>query len=199
MAKGADLGLRERKKIETRARIHRAAVELAAARGLDAVTVDEIADAAGVSTRTFFNYFPGKDQALVGLDPTVAAQYAEAILAAPAALGPLDCIEHVLMSVGLPGDHASGLKALRRRVIEENPHLMPQMFGAGRSMGEAVTGALAERLGVPASDPYPQLVVAVVGAALGATLPVASDADQEQSIREMFEMLRSGLNQTPTA
>lgn len=59
--------LRERQTRERRASIHAAAVDLVFDRGIDEVTVAQIADAAEVSTRTFFNYFPTKEMAIVGL------------------------------------------------------------------------------------------------------------------------------------
>lgn len=58
-------GLRERKKAATRLALHEAAVRLAIAHGADRVTVESIADAAGVSRRTFSNYFAGKEEALL--------------------------------------------------------------------------------------------------------------------------------------
>ncbi|HEY7222731.1 MAG TPA: TetR family transcriptional regulator [Micromonosporaceae bacterium] len=57
--------LRERKKAATRLALHRAVAELSAAKGLDAVTVEAIADHANVSRRTFSNYFPNKEEALL--------------------------------------------------------------------------------------------------------------------------------------
>jgi AcrR family transcriptional regulator len=57
-------GLRERKKRETRAAISRVATELFYERGFDAVTVDEVARAAGVSKMTVFNYFSRKEDLL---------------------------------------------------------------------------------------------------------------------------------------
>src|SRR6188472_1015635 len=58
-------GLRERKKEATRRALHEAAVRLTVEHGLDEVTVEAIADAAGVSRRTFSNYFGGKEDALL--------------------------------------------------------------------------------------------------------------------------------------
>src|SRR3954464_6424010 len=56
-----EAGLRERKKQATRELIADAAMQLFSRRGFDQVTVAEVADAAGVSEKTVFNYFPAKE------------------------------------------------------------------------------------------------------------------------------------------
>ncbi|MCL2533443.1 MAG: TetR/AcrR family transcriptional regulator [Nocardiaceae bacterium] len=61
------LGRRERNKRQTRGRLLDAASELFAARGVVGTTVEDIADRAGVSRATFFNYFPTKDELLSAL------------------------------------------------------------------------------------------------------------------------------------
>ena len=76
-------GLRERKKQLTRRDLHRAALELAQENGVDAATVDAIAARAGVSARTFFNYFPTTDDALLGNDPTTEDRARAMVDAAP--------------------------------------------------------------------------------------------------------------------
>src|SRR6478736_8144712 len=74
-----EIGLRERKRVETRHRIADAAVDLTLEHGLDGATVEAISAAAGVSPRTFFNYFDSKDDALLNapdareIDAIVAA------------------------------------------------------------------------------------------------------------------------------
>ncbi|WP_166846651.1 TetR/AcrR family transcriptional regulator [Isoptericola sp. BMS4] len=62
----ADGGLRERKKRARADAIVEAAQRLVLDRGLDAVTVEAIAEAAQISPRTFFNYFETKDDAVLG-------------------------------------------------------------------------------------------------------------------------------------
>src|SRR6476619_2608902 len=64
--------LRERKKAETWTALHDAAASLALQRGVEQTTVEAIAESAGVSPRTFFNYFRAKEDAILGLqDPVV--------------------------------------------------------------------------------------------------------------------------------
>lgn len=63
------VGLRERKKRARREALIDATHRLVAEHGLDAVTVDAICAEAGVSTRTFFNYFESKDDAVLGIEP----------------------------------------------------------------------------------------------------------------------------------
>jgi AcrR family transcriptional regulator len=61
-----ELSLRERKKQQTRDRLWRAAVDLFSERGFDQVSVAEIAAAAEVSKMTVFNYFPSKEDLILG-------------------------------------------------------------------------------------------------------------------------------------
>jgi AcrR family transcriptional regulator len=69
-------GLRERKRVATRRAIQRAALQVVRERGLDGATVDEMARLADVSPRTFFNYFPAKEDAILGDVPTLAGNAA---------------------------------------------------------------------------------------------------------------------------
>ncbi|MET3922797.1 helix-turn-helix domain-containing protein [Arthrobacter sp. UYEF20] len=59
--------LRERRKAETWTALHEAAASLALERGVEQTTVEAIAECAGVSPRTFFNYFRAKEDAILGL------------------------------------------------------------------------------------------------------------------------------------
>jgi len=60
------MGLRERRRRDTESEIERAALALFAERGFERVTMDDVAAAAGVSTRTLFRYFPAKVDLVLG-------------------------------------------------------------------------------------------------------------------------------------
>jgi AcrR family transcriptional regulator len=78
-----DVGLRERKKAQTRTAIHDAAFRLVDEQGLEATTIEQICQEADVSTRTFFNYYPSKAAATLdlrgaGLDPSIQDSFRSA-------------------------------------------------------------------------------------------------------------------------
>lgn len=74
-------GLRERKRRQTRERISQAAMTLFIEQGFEATTIDQIAEAADVSKRGFFDYFPTKEDVVAAWQD----EFAEALLAAVAA------------------------------------------------------------------------------------------------------------------
>lgn len=82
------IGRRERKKLETRRAISRAALDLALENGLDNLTVEAISEAADVSPRTFFNYFPSKEDALVTDAARIGDELRPLILERPAGESP---------------------------------------------------------------------------------------------------------------
>ncbi|TDQ00704.1 TetR/AcrR family transcriptional regulator [Labedaea rhizosphaerae] len=83
MAEALDT-LRTRKKAATRQSLHEAALRLAVERGLDGVTVEDIADDAGVSRRTFSNYFANKEDAILHADRERTAELVALVEGRPA-------------------------------------------------------------------------------------------------------------------
>ncbi len=101
------LGLRERKKRATREALQAAALRLALERGPENVRVEDIAEAAGVSPRTYNNYFSSREQAIVAaIAVDRAAQVAAAVATRPAEVSLGDAVIDAV--VGLytdSGDH----------------------------------------------------------------------------------------------
>jgi AcrR family transcriptional regulator len=90
-------GARYQHKLETLAALRAAALQLALHQGLETITATDIATAAGVSRRTFFNYFASKEDALVGETPQLATFLREAITTRPAAEPPLTAVQTALL------------------------------------------------------------------------------------------------------
>ncbi len=101
------VGLRERKRLETRRRIAAAAVELATAHGIAETTVDQIAATAQVGRATFFRYFESKELAIAtGLSEVAVYVLAAALADLPADLGPVEAVRAAQAAIGaqLPPD-----------------------------------------------------------------------------------------------
>lgn len=153
-------GLRERKKLECRRDIVSAARELVAERGLGGVTVDEIAAAAGVSPRTFFNYFTCKEEAVVGVDPSVIAEKADELRQRPIEEAPAEALRAVLAEWFDP-DRTLPYRRLRDEIVSRHPELVPRHLAVQAEIQAALAVALADRMGTDrAEDPRPELLVA---------------------------------------
>lgn len=92
-------GLRARKKQATWSALRRAALDLFRTHGYDAVTVEQIAAAAGVSRSTFFNYFAGKEAVLFDGAPGEPAAWRPLLEARPDDEPTWDALSAVLLGV----------------------------------------------------------------------------------------------------
>lgn len=194
-------GRRETKRRQTRLALITAALRLVDERGLDKVTVDEISAAAEVSPRTFFNYFPTKEDALVG-DPLEGHTDVRAELLAVAPGTPLlDALLVALAPVTRQIQQDRDLSLLRMRVIDANPQLLPKLIAAASCAEQDLAGAVAERAGLPAGHAYPPVAAAVAAAALRVAMmrwaaePAARGLADH--IREAFGMVAAGLTAPP--
>lgn len=195
----APLGLRERKKIECRRAIAAAARELAMAHGVDGFTVEEAAERAGVSARTFFNYFGSKEEAIIGFDRTQVATIRQRLLDRPPSEEPLAALGALFLDDPARLEaNAHGL-ATRTELVRRHPSLMPYHLAASWEIERGLVAAMAERLGVdPHADPYPTVVVAVAVAALRSTMLWWHDSgrpgDLSDHLAAAFATLAAGLH-----
>jgi AcrR family transcriptional regulator len=145
-------GLRERKKQATRTALAEAAVRLAAEHGAENVTVEAISEAAGVSPRTFFNYFESHDDAFVMIDRGVGERVRRAVREAPAAVSPLDAVREALAGELADVEERQEIWNLRAEVLRRSPHLLLRGMGAHLAEEFQLAETIAERLGlVPVS------------------------------------------------
>jgi AcrR family transcriptional regulator len=197
--------LRERKKLATRRSLRRVALDLVAERGFAHVTVEDIAEAADVSPRTFFNYFPSKEAALFGVDPDRVVALRERIVREAPGEPVLEALRLVMVSdaqrvagglMELGGDPAYWLRRIKE--ARTDPHLRAAHAAQMALVERAITEGLAERLGTdPERDPYPGLLAATAAGVLrvsvtfwagsGGTVPL------DQLVDLAFLALAAGL------
>jgi AcrR family transcriptional regulator len=162
---GVQPGRRERKKLATRQALQDVALRLVAERGLDQVTVEDISEAADVATRTFFNYFSSKEEALLGNLPEKVATVQRMVVDRPAGEAPLEAVCQVLRTMTLRLAERREERLLRQQVIERHPGLLARQLGEYASFEQALAAAVAERLGAGRADALYCRVVAAVAVA----------------------------------
>ena len=161
------LGLRERKKVATRSALHLAALRLATDRGVENVTVEDIAAAAEVSSRTFFNYFATKEEAFVDDDLERGRRFVEVVASAPDGV-PLwqllhDTAVEVFVESGLPTRE----QALKHQLVRTSPSVLAQVLASMARLEEELVTDLARRTG-SGSTLQPRLLASALVAALRA-------------------------------
>lgn len=198
-----DLGLRERKKRETRVALSQATVRLSIERGWANVTVEDIAAAANVSVRTFRNYFSGKAEAVAALHLERALRIADELRARPASEPLWDAIAGAVQAqytVDRQDDESTPERGWLSGVqlVLTEPAVQGEVLKADAAVRDELAKAIAERLGLdPVRDVYPKLVAAVVNAgsavAVGHWLYSGPTGPVGPVLREALEQITAGL------
>ncbi|TCO60470.1 TetR family transcriptional regulator [Actinocrispum wychmicini] len=199
------LGLRARKKIETRQALADAAIKLSVERGFENVTVEDIAVRAGVSTRTFFNYFPSKEDAVLRPDPDPirrTQQIIDSFAAAPPDVAPARAFAMAMRSEAEQVDRAAAEWLIRISIIERDPAMLVKMFTARAETERMAVEAIAARTNLdPATDLYPELIYHAVGAAFRTAMKRWYALGGVGSLTALFDeavdLLISGLSMPP--
>jgi AcrR family transcriptional regulator len=156
-------GRRERKKAELRTRISDVATELFLARGFDAVSVSEVAEAADVARPTVFAHFSRKEDLIFDRYPEAEALVVAAINNRPAGTSPAAALSELLVRLADEGHPLATMRAHFRRfweVVAESRALQARARELTDHLEQAISAAL-KRTGVP----EPQLTAALVVAA----------------------------------
>jgi AcrR family transcriptional regulator len=160
-------GRRAARKQATQAALRRAAVELIAERGYEATSTDEIARAAGVSARTFFNYFPTKDAVVFLPEGILPALVSRSLRERPAGEDPAAsmaaaAIASLDMVAELVGQEDAHLMRATLRLVDTEPEVRRIMFERRRAAEEAAWQTLVERGVAPEDLSARAAVVSVV-------------------------------------
>src|SRR5262249_23725595 len=142
-------GLRERKKLATRQALGQAALRLAVERGLDDVTVEDIAAEANVALRTFRNYFATKYDAICALGTDRALRIGAARRSRPADEPLWDAITRPLVEHYDGADRAPGRDWITNlRQVTGHPAIRGEYLKTTAAMQRALAGGIAERSGL---------------------------------------------------
>jgi AcrR family transcriptional regulator len=162
-------GLRERKKQQTRETIHRAAMRLFAERGFEATTIADIAAAADIAPRTFFSYFPSKEEAVFAKFEPAFESFDRAMRERPPGTNALEALREWL--VGMASEFMGDVETakLEARLRRESPAVAACDLKHMRQFERRLAEAVGDDFGEPADALRPRLVAAAAVAALQAS------------------------------
>jgi AcrR family transcriptional regulator len=140
------VGLRERKKLQTRAALLASATSLFEARGYEHVTVAEIADAANISVKTFFTYFRSKEDLAFADDHRLLEQIIGAVRSRPHGTSPADAVGALL--VELLSQEKESLKGLEgyHRMVGDSLALRSRLLRMWEEYEDELTAVLLSEL-----------------------------------------------------
>jgi len=155
-----ELGLRARKKEQTRRAIGDAAVQLFSERGFDAVTVADVAQAADVSEGTVFNYFPTKEDLFYDQMEVFETSLIDAVRARPAGESVLSAFRSFVLarSRGLGETERGDAIARAARVIAGSPALQAREREIIARSTQGLADVIAAETRAPATDVQPWVV-----------------------------------------
>lgn len=161
--------LRDRRRLQTSREIQRAALSLALRHGYDHLTTEMIAAEAGISQRTFFNYFPNKEAAIVGegvfFDAETVAWFRQS--SGPLLADLLEALRRLLCS----SDLDRGMSQLVDRLMSRSPELLPIFYGSLKRLTDQLSDLAVTRLGEEAR-PDAELLAQAISHALADTFRV---------------------------
>jgi AcrR family transcriptional regulator len=201
-------GLRERKKLATREALGLQAMRLAVECGLDNVHVDDIAAAAGVSARTFNNYFSSKYEAICALPLERGRRLGKALRERPAAEPLWDAIARTVLDLYAAADQAPAKDWIDGvRLVISSPELQGEYLKTQYVTQYALAEAIAERTGTDlASDMSPRIMAGAVTAAMQTAMerwlyadpPIALAPLIRLALRQLTECLPGAVRPLPS-
>ena len=158
-----------RKRVTSRAELENTAFGLFAARGFEHVTVDEIAAAAGIGRRTFFRYFPSKNDIPWGAFEAELDRMRARLKACPPEVPLMDAIRLALVDFNRVSPAQVPMHRRRMELILRVPTLLAHSTLRFPAWREVIAEFVAERTGLRPGDLAPQAIAhAVLGVAVAA-------------------------------
>lgn len=191
-------GLRERKKLDTRRRIEAVALDMFERGGFETTTIEDIAAAADIAPRTFFHYFPTKED-------VVLADYADRLARITGALAerPTDepawtALQRAFLSVAADYEVERPRLLRRFRIMAATPSVYARSLQLQAGWEDAVASVLTQRTGLVAGgDITPRLLaaaaLAAMRASLGHWLAAGGRGPLPAQLTDCFDRLARGL------
>lgn len=142
-------GLRELKKVGTRAALIRCAQELAEDRGYDGFTIADLVERAGVSRRTFSNYFNGKAECLAAVSDSWIDAAVQMIADTPTEVPLTDLLREVLDHLA---EQIAGSRLAFMAMVGSEPELAAAMTACDVANSEKVAAIISARTGIGGDD-----------------------------------------------
>ncbi|MFV2196745.1 TetR/AcrR family transcriptional regulator [Nocardiopsis sp. LOL_012] len=204
----AGAGRRERKKAATRTALLEAVLRLVERHGVEEVTVERITTEADIAPRTFFNYFSGKEEAIVAPLEFGAESLIAGFRDRPRTESVLTALRQAVLTV-LPDTDLGRERVCALRLIVRAPSLKPQRLAVFSAQERVLSEAVAERVGAVSGDLYPDLCAATALTAMRVVVEgwldqaegvgaAPSLAVLHERVEEMFVELAAGLDRPGT-
>ncbi|MEE2032751.1 TetR/AcrR family transcriptional regulator [Rhodococcus chondri] len=167
---------------------------LTAERGLAGFTVEELCEQVGISRRTFFNYFPTKEDAVVGHSDDFFTEEQKVDFIARGAghhdrPSPtlLSDITHLIVTRSRRHDFTCRGHQLYRDIVRSEPHLLARLVAAGETQQRDFARLIAQREGLPPDHPFPRVVVRLVVGLVFSTVDEFFDDDNHSSFEHLLQ------------
>ncbi len=184
------LGLRDRKKIQTRDAIRREAMRLIEENGYANTTVEQIAEAAEVSPSTFFRYFPSKDTVLMADDLDNVT--VEALGRQPADMPSLQAFRRALeITMATLSEEDWRFERDRLRLVLSIPELKAAQFDEYRRTVAGLTEADCRRTGREPDDFEVRVFVGALAGGLMAILDHLSGMPEQ--LYRALDFMEAGM------
>jgi AcrR family transcriptional regulator len=191
------ISLRERKKARTRQALVAAALRLFAERGFEATTVADIAEAADVSPRTFFTYFPAKEDVLFAGAKDRIERLRDALAKRAPDESFLDALRRAARDILADRTFQAEAQRTHMQVIGANPALGARALQDLLAAEQVVAAAIAADLGVDQTDLQPQVAAAAAVNALRGALMTwflsGASGDPQPAFDQALDLLEHGL------
>jgi AcrR family transcriptional regulator len=206
MTETSPLPIRERTRRLAQTELTSVAQDLFVAQGYDGTTVDQIAAAAGMSKRTFFRYFPSKDDLVIGKYDLFADRMAEALDERPIDEPIWESLRRVfdITLDYVQDDYQRARNEAMDEIVRSTPQLYARYLEKMQRVQQLLIGRVAGRLNVGddnPSDPRPAAIVGAAFACMQAARQAWFASDRSDTFSDYLDtaMKTIQLSERPTA